>query len=226
MLGVIAYLLELQYWKDLTISGYTWVLIKPLLFFVTSLFLMLNGKELNAYIYWASYLWAIYWYACMSCVQNTRKLRRFFRYGNFKVIDLIIFTIIDYLFISLALLLFLLPIALYLKVDFMDIELYLLIFLVFSVQIIFLIYLGMLSVNALDISYVFMFIPILLLFLLMDGNLSQYLLMIMPYFYFVLRIEVDINYLLISMVITGLLGIFVYKYLKLNYKQIYRNSIA
>ena len=226
MLGAIAFFLEMKYWKDLTVSGYMWLVIKPVLFYVTSLFLLTRGNTVTAELYWNAYLWSLYWFSCMSCVQNTRRLRRFFRYGNFKLSDLAVFTLMDYLFVSIVLMLLLAPISLYFDLGFVDFKIYLLLLLVFVIQIVFLIYIGMLSVNALDISYVFMFTPMLLLILLTNDTYSESILSVIPYFYFLTSLDSGGVYLFSAIVVSIVVGAVLYLYLRNNYKQIYRNSIA
>jgi len=226
MLGVIAFFLELHYWKDLTVTGYLWILVKPLLLFVTTLFMLSNGGPMSAESFWGAYLWSMYWAACMSSVSNSRRLRRFFRYGTFRIPDLLTYTVVDYLFVSVIVALILLPMSLYLGFGMFDIKYSLLVLMVFFIQSTLLVYIGMLSVNALDISYVFMFAPMLFLVMFINETYTPKMLLAFPYFYFLVNAEVSTNYLITFLAATAVVSTTVLIYLNKNYQKIYRNSIA
>jgi hypothetical protein len=226
MLGGIAFLIELHYWKDLTISGYLWIFFKPLLYFITTLFLLSNGAEVDSFSFWNSYFWVIFWFSCLNVVQSTRRLRRFFKFGSFKIKDIIAYAIIEYLIISLVLLALFSPLAFYLGFDSFSLGKYILISFFFLASIILLIYIGSLSVNALDVSYIFVFLPFVFLLLLINSNFSKLLLGIFPQFYFIVNRDFDLMYILIVASVMLTLSIPIYIYLRKNYKLIYMNSIA
>lgn len=224
--GLQVFLTEQIYWKNLSISGFSWYLLRPTLFLLANFFILYTFFENFEEILKASLVWCVFWYSCTISVQYVRKLRRFFCRISMTFLSFLFFILIDYMinlsWMSLIAFLigsyngvfFVLPTELLFSILF-----FLLIFPI-------ILYIGMLSINALDFSNMFMFVPIALLFLSLHFEWGLYLTYILPPVFSPLIEKIEtIHYITSVLLLIPIFVMTLFKSMK-ERKAIFANAIA
>ena len=178
--GLNVFIVEQLYWMNLSVSGFAWYLIRPVLFFLANYLLLKSFTESAEVALIGCLVWCSFWYNCTLTVQNVRKLRRFFcRCSiNFRVFSTV--AILDYFIISCWFLILSISTGWFFGIEFTIPTLLITSSIYFVLYLPCLIFIGMLSVNALDFSNIFVFVPIGLLFLCLNFDVSEVFLFILP----------------------------------------------
>ena len=171
MKALIAYVIEFKYWSDLSILSYFWILLKPYAFYIAIYFIVSqSGYDTDKNLL-VSLEWSIYWFAAVSCVQSCKKLRKFVLHAGFTLSDFIQYAMLDFVFNLLVLSIPVIILIGSIQPLFSTQFLYVALFYYASIPI--LIYIGVLSINAADFSYIFNFVPLIFIGLISHGWLEQ-----------------------------------------------------
>lgn len=179
-IGLEMFLIEMVYWKDLSITGYLWYFMRPALFFSANALIVMNSTTSFPEALCKTLGWSVFWYCATSTVQQVRRVRRFFRYLNVSILSFFSFFVVDLVFFGTWMLCLALVVNHFTEaggiINLATALVILQLLLVFPI----LLFLGMLSINAIDFAIVFMFVPIGLLFLINVFDLAHVVAFLVP----------------------------------------------
>lgn len=222
MRALIAYVIEFKYWSDISLLSYFWILLKPFTFYIAVyLLLSQSGYETNKSLL-VSLEWSIYWFSGVSCVQSCKKLRKFVLYGGFRLSDFMRYAMLDFVFNFIVLTI---PVTVLMGgiLPLFSIE-FLLFIILYFISIPIFIYIGILSVNAADFSYIFNFTPLILIgFISHDWLENSFV--FSPYLAMAGK-NYNLNYVIAMIIIITILSVIATLFLRNKFTALYSESIV
>ena len=222
MKAQIAYVLEFKYWSDLSILSFFWILLKPYAFYIAIYFMVGQSGYDTDKKFLVALEWTIYWFSAVSCVQSCKKLRKFILHAGFSLFDVIQYAMLDFVFnlliLSIPVLILIGHIQPLLSMEFLYVALF------YCVSIPIFIYIGVLSVNAADFSYIFNFVPLIFIGFISHGWLEQTFIL-SPFLAMAGKLY-NVNHAIIMLSLVFMMSLLVIWFMKDKFNFLYSEAIV